>query len=191
MALARPWPRRCTRSRSGRSSPQALADAQHGDGAGLLRPLRPVLPAPARRHVRQRARGLPGDQLHGLPSTGRPSRRTTPTPPRSRPSRPGSRSDTIGSYACTFFPPPTDPRIAITGEGRGADRGDRHHRRPGDAARRHPQDGRGARGRPAGDGRRRISTPATASTPARRRRSTTTSSTRSATCRLKVCAALR
>ena len=182
-----PSARRCTPSRVGRRSPLALADAQDGDGAGLL--------ALYDEYYLRRADGTYDNSLEAFQVISCMDTAERPTVAEDdadvaklKAVAPRFAIRNVGSYFCTFFPPTTDPRIADHRQGCRADRGDRHHRRPGDAARRDPQDGRGPRGGPA-RGRRATSTPATASTPARRRRSTTTSSTRSVTCRPKACAA--
>ena len=97
---------------------QALADAQAGDGAGLLAALRPVLRPQPRRHVRQLARGVPDDLVHGQPRAadrrgrGRQGSRFNEVGPRFAPG-------TTGCYFCTFFPQSTDPRVDITGAGAG------------------------------------------------------------------------
>ena len=155
---------------------EALAAAQDGDGSGLLALYDSVLPAPARRHVAELPRGVPGDPLHGpgrAPDRrgGRRHRRSfIEVAPRFSPG-------TTGEYFCTFFPPSVEPACGHHRRRRRADRRDRHDRRSGDAARQHPGDGRQRSRTVASSSSPPTSTPATASTTASTTSSTATSST--------------
>ena len=105
--------------RSGTSCREALADAQRRRRRRPPGAVRLLLPAQPRRHVGQRAGGVPDDQLRrrGRPADGRRGGRH-----RRRSSQavaPRFAPDTTGEYFCTFFPPSTDPRVAITGAGAG------------------------------------------------------------------------
>ena len=97
---------------------KALADAQRGDGAGLL--------ALYDQYYNRKADGSHGNELEAFQAIycmDLPDRLTVAeedarvadllaVAPRVSPA-------TIGSYFCTFFPPATDPRAAITGKGAG------------------------------------------------------------------------
>jgi len=97
---------------------QALADAQHGDAAGLL--------ALSDEYFRRNPNGTWDNSLEAFQvitcedTVDRPtvaqddadSAKFRAVAPRFSPS-------TVGSYFCTFFPPPIDPRVTITGKGAG------------------------------------------------------------------------
>ena len=121
-------PARCTSDGSWNQLSEALAAAQDGDGEGLLAPVGHVLPAPARRHVAEPARGVPDDPLHGRDRTpdGRGGRRRSA--PEFQEVAPRMSPGTTGSYFCTFYPPPESPRVADHGRRRRADRRRRHDR---------------------------------------------------------------
>ena len=136
----RPWRWRCTTTPSWDQLSDALADAQRGDGDGLL-----IL---YDTYFNRKPDGTWPNLLEAfqviccMDSADRPTieeydanaLEISRLAPRFSP-------DTVGSYDCAWFPPTEHPRIPITGGRRRTDRGRRHDRRPGDAARRHRGDG--------------------------------------------------
>jgi pimeloyl-ACP methyl ester carboxylesterase len=96
----------------------ALEDAQHGKGAGLL--------ALYDEYYVRRPNGTYENSLEAfrviecVDSPDRPTVEQEDTnAARVRAVAPRFGARTIGDYACTFFPPTTDPRIPITGIGAG------------------------------------------------------------------------
>ena len=97
---------------------QALVDAQGGDGAGLL--------ALYDEYYQRRADGTYDNSLEAfqvISCMDDPQRLTVEqddaTAPQFQEASPRFAPGTTGSYFCTFFPPSTDPRVAITGKGAG------------------------------------------------------------------------
>jgi pimeloyl-ACP methyl ester carboxylesterase len=97
---------------------EALADAQDGDGAGLLQ----LYDDYYRRHPD----GTWGNELEAFQTIrcmDNPERLTVEeddaTVPQFQEAAPRLAPNTTGSYMCTFFPPTEDPRIDITGDGAG------------------------------------------------------------------------
>lgn len=96
----------------------ALADAQHGDGAGLL--------ALYDEYYQRRSDGTYDNSIEAfevitcMDSADRPTvEEEDAAVPQFRAAAPHLVLGTTGSYSCTFFPPATDPRVAITGKGAG------------------------------------------------------------------------
>ena len=98
---------------------QALADAQQGDGAGLL--------ALYDAYYQRTPDGTWGNELEafqtislrrrGRPPDGR--RGGCRRAPQFTEVAPRFSPNTTGEYFCTFFPPSIDPRVPITGAGAG------------------------------------------------------------------------
>jgi hypothetical protein len=97
---------------------QALADAQGGDGAGLLELFD--------EYFRRRDDGTWPNLLEAfqvITCQDDPTRLTVAqddaTAPQFRAVAPRSSPATIGSYFCTFFPPSTDPEVEVNTKGAG------------------------------------------------------------------------
>ncbi|MGE0138448.1 MAG: alpha/beta hydrolase [Ilumatobacteraceae bacterium] len=97
---------------------QALADAQDGDGAGLL-DLYDM-------YFQREADGTWPNTLEAFQTISCMDRAERPTieeddaaAAERRAAAPRLSPNTTGSYMCTFYPPSTDPRTAITGAGAG------------------------------------------------------------------------
>ncbi len=97
---------------------EALADAQRGDGAGLL--------ALYDDYYVRNADGTYDNLIEAyqvitcMDSTERPTvEQDDATVPRAQAAAPRLAARTVGSYFCTFFPPAIDPRVPITGKGAG------------------------------------------------------------------------
>jgi pimeloyl-ACP methyl ester carboxylesterase len=98
---------------------EALADAQDGDGAGLLALYDSY-------YERNRRNGTWGNELEAFQTIrcmDHPERPTVEeddaTAPEYTAVAPRFAPGTTGTYFCTFFPPAVDPRIEITGDGAG------------------------------------------------------------------------
>ena len=110
--------RRCTPTATGPQLSDALADAQDGDGEGLL--------ALYDAYYQRQADGTWGNELEAFQSISCMDQIERPTIEESdadalvstRPRR-GRRPYTTGDYFCTFFPESIDPRVEITGAGAG------------------------------------------------------------------------
>ncbi len=96
----------------------ALANAQNGDGAGLL--------ALYDEYFVRRLDGTYADSLEAfqviscMDSAERPTiEQDDADVVKFRAAAPRFALRSVGSYSCTFFPPATDPRIEITGQGAG------------------------------------------------------------------------
>jgi pimeloyl-ACP methyl ester carboxylesterase len=97
---------------------QALADADKGDGSGLL--------ALSDQYFRRNADGTWDNSLEAfqvITCQDDPDRPTVAqddaNSAKFRAVAPRFSPGTTGSYFCTFFPPPIDPRVTITGKGAG------------------------------------------------------------------------
>jgi pimeloyl-ACP methyl ester carboxylesterase len=97
---------------------QALADAQKGDGTGLL--------TLNDQYYRRHADGTYDNLLEAfqvITCEDKPDRPTVAQDDadtaRFRAAAPRFAPSTVGAYFCTFFPPTTDPRVTITGKGAG------------------------------------------------------------------------
>ncbi len=97
---------------------QALADAQRGDGAGLL--------ALYDDYYERQPDGTYDNLIEAfevitcMDSTERPTvEEADATVPEFKAVAPRMEAGTVGDYTCTFFPPSIDPRIPITGKGAG------------------------------------------------------------------------
>ena len=174
-----PSPRRCTATPSGRQLAEALADAQHGDGAGLLA----LYDAYYQRNPTargQRARGVPGDHVHGHDRAARRSPRSDATVAEFTAAAPRlAPAGTTGELLLHVLPAVDRP----AGRRSPAPAPARSSSSAPPATRRRRSTARGRwppRSRTAGSSwSPPTSTPATASTPASTTSSTTTSSTSS------------
>jgi pimeloyl-ACP methyl ester carboxylesterase len=97
---------------------QALADAQKGDGEGLL--------ALSDAYFRRNPDGTWDNSLEAFQviscqdTTDRPTvEQDDANSAKFRAVAPRFSPATVGSYFCTFFPPPIDPQVTITGKGAG------------------------------------------------------------------------
>jgi hypothetical protein len=97
---------------------QALADAQQGDATGLL--------ALNDQYFRRNPDGTWDNKLEAfqvITCDDRTERTTVAqddaNSAKFRAIAPRFSPGTVGSYFCTFFPPPIDPRVTITGKGAG------------------------------------------------------------------------
>jgi hypothetical protein len=97
---------------------EALADAQRGDGEGLL--------ALYDAYYQRQADGEWGNELEAFQSIVCADREERPTvaetdaqAPEYNKVAPRFAPGTAGEYFCTFFPPSIDPRVDITGAGAG------------------------------------------------------------------------
>ncbi|WP_051063296.1 alpha/beta fold hydrolase [Ilumatobacter nonamiensis] len=98
---------------------RSLADAQNGDGAGLLA----LFDGYYRRDPQDGSYGNLIESLYAITCADEPDRLTVEEADRRAAELIGNAPrvfpETTGSYTCDFFPPSADPRAEITGEGAG------------------------------------------------------------------------